>query len=111
MEKEVERQEDTPNSCKEIYGDPDLSQPPISYYLYILKKYAQGFSASFFLSPDVCMSQHNSGLDLPLLIRLLFSELIYGCERGIVSLLIKDNQLHSPLSQGGAILLESWFLL
>ena len=57
------------------------------------------------------MSQHNSGLDLPLLIRLLFSELIYGCERGIVSLLIKDTKLYFRLSCQVAVqLLESWFL-
>lgn len=37
------------------------------------------------------MSQHNPGLDLPLLIRLLLSELIYGRERDRMSLLIKDN--------------------
>ena len=65
------------------------SQPLIIYYLYILKKCAQDFSAA--LSPCIFMNQHNPGLDLPLLIRLLFSELIHGCERGIVSLLIKDN--------------------
>lgn len=47
----------------------------------------------FLFVSNICMSQHNSGLDLPLLIRLLFSELIYGSERGILSLLIKDNRI------------------
>ena len=49
----------------------------------------------FCLSRNICMSQHNTRLDLPLLIQLLFSELIYGCGRGIVSPLIKDNRTAS----------------
>lgn len=46
----------------------------------------------FCLCPDICTSQHSSGLDSPLLTQLLLAELIYG--RSIVSLLIKDQQAY-----------------
>lgn len=78
-----------------IYADPDVESTS-DYLLIYLKEICNDFSACFFcLSPNICMSQHNTRLDLPLPIQLLFSELIYGQERGIVSPLIKDNRTAS----------------
>lgn len=65
----------------------------ITCCLYILKKYEETSVLAICLPPNVCRSQHNSGLDSPLLSQLLSAELVYG--RSIVSLPIKDSRLAS----------------